>query len=70
MTQEEYVTKVAIDISRRVFYNTSNLGDNREIICDTIEEFFNIKEVIDICPEFNVTVIYVDPLVSQNAGVV
>lgn len=70
MTQEEYVTKVAIDISRRAFYITSNLGDDREIVCDTVEEFFNIKEVIDICPEFDVKVIYVDPLVSQNAGVV
>ena len=70
MTEEEYVTKVAIDLSRRAFYITSNLGDEREILCDTVDEFFQVMSVIDVCGEFGVDVVYASPLVSNNAGVV
>ena len=70
MIEEEFVTKVVIDLSRRGFYITSNLGEEREVLCDTIEEFYQVQTVIDAAYEFGVDVSYADPLVSQDAGVV
>lgn len=70
MIEEEFVTKTVIDLSRRAFYITSNLGDEREIVCDTVDEFFNVMNVIGVANEFGVDVSYASPLVSQDAGVV
>ena len=67
--QDEFVTKVVIDLSRRAFYITSNLGDEREVLCDTMEEFYQVQTVIDAAYEFGVDVSYASPLVSQTAGV-
>ena len=69
MIEEEFVTKTVIDLSRRAFYITSNLGDEREIVCDTVDEFFNVMSVIGVANEFGVDVSYASPLVSQDAGV-
>ena len=70
MIEEEFVTKVVIDLSRRGLYITSNLGDEREIVCDTVDEFFSVMSVIGVANEFGVDVSYASPLVSQDAGVV
>ena len=67
--QDEFVTKVVIDLSRRAFYIISNLGDEREVLCDTMEEFYQVQNVIDAAYEFGVDVSYASPLVSQTAGV-
>lgn len=70
MIEEEFVTKVVIDLSRRAFYITSSLGDEREVLCDTVEEFYQVMSIIDVSHEFGVDVSYASPLVSQTAGVV
>lgn len=70
MIEEEFVTKVVIDLSRRAFYITSNLGDEREVLCDTVEEFYQVMSIIDVSHEFGVDVSYASPLVAQTAGVV
>ena len=46
------------------------LGEEREVLCDTIEEFYQVQNVIDAAYEFGVDVSYANPLVSQDAGVV
>lgn len=70
MTEESYVTKVVIDICRRSFYIHSNLGDVKEILCDSSKEFMNVLKTIEVCNDFDVEVTYGDPLISKNAGVV
>ena len=70
MFDTPYVTKVAIDVCRRAFYLHSDQGDVKEVLCDTPKEFINILEFLSICPEFNIEVVYVSPLIADDAGVV
>lgn len=70
MTEESYVTKAVIDICRRSFYIHSNLGEVKEIVCDSPKEFMNVLKTIEVCNDFDIEVMYGDPLISKNAGVV
>lgn len=66
---EEFVTSIVIDLSRRGFYITSNCGDQREVLCDSMDEFYQVMSLIDVCSEFDVDVSYAPPFVVDNAGV-
>ena len=67
--EEEYLTRVVIDISSRTFRLYSNEGEISEIDCDTSEEFMNILEFIRNFQESGLldedTVVYVEPLEVQ-----
>ena len=67
--EEEYLTRVVIDISSRKFRLYSNEGEISEIDCDTSEEFMNILEFIRNFQESGLldedTVVYVEPLEVQ-----
>ena len=44
--EDEYLTRVVIDVSTRTFRMYSNEGEVREIDCDTTEDFMNILAFI------------------------
>ena len=43
---DEYLTRVVIDTCARTFYMYSNEGDARIIMCDSIDEFMTVLELI------------------------
>lgn len=54
--QDEFLTRCVIDITKRIFYIYSNEGDNKEIVCDTVDQFIDVLEVIrNNCPEDSLT---------------
>lgn len=66
---EEYLTRVVIDISSRKFRLYSSEGEIREVDCDTSEEFMSILEFIRDFQESGLldedTVVYAEPLEVQ-----
>ena len=44
---DDFVLMVEIDICSRSFSLLSESGDNREIVCDTLEEFMRVLRVCD-----------------------
>ena len=59
--QDEFLTRCVVDITKRIFYIYSSEGDTKEIICDTIEQFIDVLEVIrNNCPED--ALVYAEPL--------
>ena len=68
----EYVTNVVIDMCRRSFLLVSNEGVMQEIFSDNITQFMDIWEIVHVVLDIDsdIKIIYVDPVVSDNAGVV
>ena len=68
----EYVTNVIIDINRRSFLLVSNEGVMQEIVCDNATQFMDIWEIVHVVLDIDsdIKIIYVDPVVSDSAGVV
>ena len=68
----EYVTNVIIDINRRSFLLVSNEGVMQEIVCDNTTQFMDIWEMVHVVLDIDseIKIIYVDPVVSDSAGVV
>ena len=68
----EYVTRVIIDINRRSFLLVSNEGVMQEIVCDNATQFMDIWEIVHVVLDIDsdIKIIYVDPVVSDSAGVV
>ena len=59
--QDEFLTRCVVDITKRIFYIYSSEGDTKEIVCDTIEQFIDVLEVIrNNCPEN--ALVYAEPL--------
>tara|TARA_B100001559_G_C16457126_1_gene602140 strand:+ start:967 stop:1233 length:267 start_codon:yes stop_codon:yes gene_type:complete len=59
--QDEFLTRCVVDITKRIFYIYSSEGDTKEIVCDTIEQFIDVLEVIrNNCPED--ALFYAEPL--------
>ena len=59
--QDEFLTRCVIDTTKRIFYIYSSKGDNKEIVCDTVDQFIDVLEVIrNNCPED--ALVYADPL--------
>ena len=67
--EEEYLTRVVIDISSRTFRMYSSEGEIREVDCETSEEFMNVLEFIRNFQESGLldedTVVYAEPLEVQ-----
>ena len=69
---EEYVTNVVIDVCRRSFLLVSNQGVMQEISCDDIVQFMDLLSMVNCVLDIDtdIKIVYVDPIVSDNAGVV
>jgi len=60
---EEYLTRVVVDTCGRSFRLYSNLGTEREVACDDVDQFMDVLELVRGVVHSN-TVIYTDPLVK------
>ena len=50
--EEEYLMKCVVDTQKRTFYLYSNEGDKKEVVCDNVDEFMNVLELVRAtCPE-------------------
>ncbi|AGH31755.1 hypothetical protein SWZG_00249 [Synechococcus phage S-SKS1] len=59
--QDEFLTRCVVDPTKRIFYIYSSEGDTKEIVCDTVDQFMNVLEVIrNTCPED--ALFYAEPL--------
>ncbi len=59
--QDEFLTRCVVDTTKRIFYIYSSEGDTKEIVCDTVDQFIDVLEVIrNNCPED--ALVYADPL--------
>jgi hypothetical protein len=58
---KEYLTRCVVDPVKRVVYLYSNEGSERQVPCETVEEFMNVLQYVrDTVDE--TTVSYVNPL--------
>ncbi len=60
---DEYLTSILVDINSRYFVMFSNLGDERKVECETVDEFMNVLELVRAVVDED-QVYYVDPLVK------
>ena len=59
--QDEYLTKCVVDHVKRTFYLYSNEGDEKEVMCESMEQFMNVLNFVrDTCPEERLS--YSNPL--------
>jgi|TARA_B100000902_G_C27124333_1_gene820288 hypothetical protein len=59
--QDEYLTKCVVDPVKRTFYLYSNEGDEKEVACESMEQFMDVLSFVrDTCPEERLS--YSNPL--------
>ena len=59
--EEEYLMKCVVDTQKRTFYLYSNEGDKKEVVCDNVDQFMNVLELVRAtCPEDRL--VYTEPL--------
>ena len=44
--QDEFLTRCVVDPLRRTVYLYSNEGDEKQVFCETVEQFMNVLELI------------------------
>jgi len=53
--------KCVVDPLKKTFYLYSNEGETKEVVCDNIEQFMNVLNMVrDTCPEGRLS--YANPL--------
>ena len=60
---EEYLTRVVVDTCGRSFRLYSNLGTEKEVACDDVDQFMDVLELVRAVVNSD-TVVYTDPLVK------
>ena len=64
MEDEEYLTKCVVDTLKRTFYLYSSEGDKKLVVCETVDEFMNVLELVRAtCPEDRL--VYTEPLTGK-----
>ena len=59
--EDEYLTKCVVDPSKRTVYLYSSEGDEKVVVCETVDEFMNVLSFVrDTCPEERLS--YANPL--------
>jgi hypothetical protein len=59
--EDEYLSKCVVDPVKRIFYLYSNEGDEKEVACESMEQFMSVLEYVrDTCPEERLS--YSNPL--------
>jgi hypothetical protein len=43
---DEYLTKCVVDPLARTFYLYSNLGEEKKVNCESVDQFMNVLEVV------------------------
>ena len=58
---DEYLTRCVVDTLRRTITIYSSEGDEKVVMCDTVDEFMNVLNLVrETCPED--VLVYSDPL--------
>ncbi len=61
MEEEEYLMKCVVDTLQRKFYLYSSEGDKKVVVCESVDEFMNVLELVRAtCPEERL--VYTEPL--------
>ena len=59
--QEEYLSRCVVDPIKRTVYLYSNEGTEKQVACDTVEEFMNVLEFVRATVDEK-TLSYANPL--------
>jgi hypothetical protein len=59
--QDEFLTRCVVDPLKRTVYLYSNEGDEKQVACDTVEQFMNVLEFVRTTVDEE-TLTYVNPL--------
>lgn len=59
--QEEYLSRCVVDPTKRTVYLYSSEGTEKQVACDTVEEFMNVLEFVRNTVDEN-TLSYANPL--------
>lgn len=60
---DEYLTRVVVDVTARTFYMYSNEGDKRVVDNNTVDEFMTLLSVIRDVVDDDI-IAYTDPMVK------
>ena len=59
--EDEYLMKCVVDPVKRTFYLYSNEGDEKNVDCETVEQFMDVLELVRrTCPEERLS--YANPI--------
>ena len=59
--QDEYLSRCVVDPVKRTVYLYSNEGTEKEVVCDTVDEFMNVLEFVRATVDEE-TLSYANPL--------
>jgi len=59
--QDEYLTRCLVDPIKRTVYLYSNEGSEKEVVCDTVDEFMNVLDFVRATVDAE-TLSYANPL--------
>jgi hypothetical protein len=63
--QDEYLTRCIVNTTARSFTLLSNLGEERTVHCDNIDEFMNVLSVVRATLDDRSELVYANPLVAN-----
>jgi hypothetical protein len=59
--QDEYLTRCVVDPVKRTVYLYSNEGSEKEVVCETVDEFMNVLDFVRATVDTE-TLSYASPL--------
>ena len=59
--QDEYLTRCVVDPVKRTVYLYSNEGAEKEVVCETVDEFMNVLDFVRATVDAE-TLSYANPL--------
>ena len=59
--QDEFLTRCVVDPLKRTVYLYSNEGDEKQVSCETVEQFMNVLELVRATVDEK-TLSYANPL--------
>jgi hypothetical protein len=59
--KDEYLTRCVVDPIKRTVYLYSNEGSEKEVVCETVDEFMNVLEFVRATVDED-TLSYANPL--------
>jgi hypothetical protein len=59
--QDEYLTRCVVDPIKRTVYLYSNEGTEKEVVCETVDEFMNVLDFVRATVDED-TLSYANPL--------
>jgi hypothetical protein len=60
--QDEYLTRCVVNPTKRSFKLISNLGEEKNVQCDTSDEFMNVLSFVRNTLNNREELVYIDPM--------